>query len=85
MNSGACGAGSGCQEVLRRLEAFLDGELDETDVGELEEHLAECYPCTDRATFEEQLRSIVARECIEDAPAGLVRRIHDHLGVGHER
>ena len=73
----ACG--SNCEEALERLEAYLDGELPETDVRDIASHLTACYPCTDRATFEEQLRSIVRRDCVDDAPAALVDRIRVHL------
>ena len=73
----ACG--SGCEQALERLEAYLDGELPNTDVADIASHLSDCYPCTDRATFEEQLRAIVARDCVEDAPASLVDRIRTHL------
>ena len=73
----ACG--SQCEEALERLEAYLDGELPDADVQEIASHLTACYPCTDRATFEEQLRSIVRRDCVDDAPASLVDRIRVHL------
>jgi mycothiol system anti-sigma-R factor len=73
----ACG--SSCEEALERLEAYLDGELPDTDVRVIASHLTACYPCTDRATFEEQLRSIVRRDCVDDAPASLVERIRTHL------
>lgn len=80
MNTEDCGAGPRCTEVLERLEAFLDGELEGADVEQLEAHLSECYPCTDRASFEEQLRAIIARGCVEHAPERLVERIRLHLG-----
>lgn len=77
--SDGSGCGTGCQRALERLEAFLDGELAGEDVRDIAAHLTECYPCTDRATFEEQLRAIVRRDCVDDAPASLVDRIHSHL------
>ncbi len=73
----ACG--NDCEDALERLEAYLDGELPGTDVQEIAAHLTACYPCTDRATFEEQLRSIVRRDCVEHAPTSLVDRIRTHL------
>jgi mycothiol system anti-sigma-R factor len=76
---GASACGSDCQDALERLEAYLDGELPGTDVQEIATHLSACYPCTDRATFEEQLRSIVRRDCVEHAPASLIDRIRGHL------
>lgn len=71
--------GEDCQEALERLEAYLDGELPESVVPKLQEHLAACYPCTDRVDFEQQLRAIVRRDCVDRAPDGLVDRIQVHL------
>lgn len=73
--------GPECQEALQRLEQYLDGELPQTRVEEIKDHLAECYPCTDRATFEEQLRAIVRRECVEHAPPQLLDRIRANLST----
>jgi mycothiol system anti-sigma-R factor len=71
-----------CQEALQQLERFLDGELPEERVHEVKEHLTACYPCTDRATFEEQLRAIVRRECVEHAPPQLLESIRARLSTG---
>jgi mycothiol system anti-sigma-R factor len=71
--------GGGCEDALERLEAYLDGELPDTDVADIAAHLSDCYPCTDRATFEEQLRAIVRRDCVEQAPASLLDRIRAEL------
>ena len=76
----ACG--SDCQQALERLEAFLDGELPNTDVNDIREHLTACYPCTGRASFEEQLRSIVRRGCVDEAPPTLLARIEAKLTDG---
>ena len=71
--------GEECREALEQLELLLDGELPEDRVEEVREHLTACYPCTDRATFEEQLRVIVRRGCVEHAPDSLMARIRDRL------
>lgn len=71
-----------CREALEQLELLLDGELPEDRVEQVREHLTACYPCTDRATFEEQLRAIVRRDCVEHAPDSLVSRIQDRLAHG---
>lgn len=73
-----------CQEALAQLELLLDGELPEDRVEQVREHLTACYPCTDRATFEEQLRAIVRRDCIEHAPDSLVTRIQTRLAQGSD-
>ncbi|TVR35465.1 MAG: mycothiol system anti-sigma-R factor [Nitriliruptor sp.] len=80
--AGQHGCGDDCQDALARLESFLDGELPGTDIDDLREHLTACYPCTDRASFEEQLRSIVRRDCVEEAPAALIERIQATLSDG---
>lgn len=80
------GCGDACAEVLNRLEAYLDGELPDADLSELREHISECYPCTDRASFEEQLRALVRRGCADQAPPRLIERIEHalHEGVSPE-
>lgn len=74
--------GPDCEQALEELELFLDGELPVTEVERISEHLAACYPCTDRATFEEQLRAVVRRGCADAAPPELVDRIRTALDVG---
>lgn len=71
--------GTNCQEALTKLEAFLDGELPDHTVTDISQHLADCYPCADRADFESQLRAIIKRGCAERAPDSLVTRIRTHL------
>ncbi len=76
----ACGPA--CQEALDELERFLDGELPDSARGRIQQHLADCYPCTDRATFEEQLRAIIRRGCVDSAPTELIERIRETLRSG---
>jgi anti-sigma factor (TIGR02949 family) len=71
--------GEGCADALIRLEAYLDGALPEDDLQGIQAHLAACYPCTDRATFEEHLRALVRERCTESAPPELVARIRAQL------
>lgn len=77
VDESACG--TDCAKALERLEAYLDGELPETAVEDIASHLSACYPCTDRATFEEQLRALVRRDCVDEAPESLLDRIRRHL------
>lgn len=74
--------GAECREALERLELLLDGELPEHRVEEVRRHLTACYPCTERATFEEQVRVIVRDRCVEHAPDALVERIQARLSQG---
>lgn len=68
-----------CGRALAELEQYLDGELPDMELGTIREHLAACYPCADRATFEEQLRAIVRDRCAEAAPPTLVDTIRSRL------
>jgi len=68
-----------CREALRRLGAFLDGELGAVTRSRLEHHLAECEPCTDRRAFEEGFRELVRRRCVDEAPPALRARIMAQL------
>lgn len=74
--------GPDCREALADLERFLDGELPAGDIGRVKQHLSACYPCTDRASFEEQLRALVRRGCVDAAPPDLVDRIRSGLTRG---
>lgn len=76
-----CATGSevDCGRALADLERYLDGELPASELDTVRDHLAACYPCADRATFEEQLRAIVRERCAESAPATLVDRIRSRL------
>lgn len=64
-----------CPEALSRLERYLDGELGPSEISEISAHLAECYPCGDRAEFERHLRTVVRKTAMEVAPAGLIEKV----------
>ena len=68
-----------CDRALSELERYLDGELPRSELDTVRDHLAACYPCADRASFEEQLRAIVRERCAESAPASLLDRIRLRL------
>lgn len=70
-DANCAGTDGDCAEALEQLELYLDGELPGGDLGRIREHLAACYPCADRATFEEQLRALVKERCAESAPPEL--------------
>lgn len=74
-----CADDGDCTEALRELERYLDGELPGAKIDDIRSHLSDCYPCADRATFEEQIRALVRERCVETAPAGLLDRIRGHL------
>lgn len=49
-----------CEDALRLLAAYLDGELDDASDGELEAHLNKCRSCYSRAEFERRLKAQVS-------------------------
>ena len=63
-----------CTETLREIELYLDGEADDALRDRIDQHLADCTPCMDRADFRTHLKSLVRERCHED-------RVPDELGA----
>ena len=68
-------AASDCDEVLDRLQLFLDEECPSDVEDAVRAHIADCPPWFDRADFEVKLREIVAQRCKDAAPSGLLDRV----------
>lgn len=68
-----------CEEVVRRLLAYLDGDLDETTRAEIDRHLTACRECCSRLDFEKRLRTKIQESGKEEAPEELYRRIRKML------
>jgi anti-sigma factor (TIGR02949 family) len=69
-----------CDEVLRRLDDFVDRALSEAEIRRVEDHLAECVGCATAARFERALiDGIRARLRRIAVPAELRRAIHTRL------
>lgn len=67
-----------CEEALRLLAVFLDGELQGEPRGAVEHHLEVCRSCFSRAEFERRLRTEVGRlrrEEVSPAFQDRVRRL----------
>lgn len=71
--------GDQCQDVLDRIETYLDGECTNDVEAVVRQHLADCPPCGDRADFQEQLKAIIASRCRERAPQSLAGDIMARL------
>jgi len=65
-----------CNETIRELDAFLDGELP-SDVREhIHAHLGECIDCLQAFDFHAELKQAIRRKCSSDEmPPGLLGRI----------
>jgi mycothiol system anti-sigma-R factor len=59
--------GPHCEEALREIQAFLDGELDPSARSEVEHHLTDCNPCMQRVEFRRHLKLMVSSKCGGDA------------------
>ena len=71
-----------CEEVLRELYGFLDGELTPEAKKAIGRHLDECLDCLHVYDFHAELRIIIARKCREQSmPPGLLARVKDCLGM----
>lgn len=56
-----------CQAAERRLHDYLDRELSENEVAEVQQHLERCENCRARFRFEAGLRRLV-RQAVHDQP-----------------
>ena len=69
-----------CEEVARRLHTFLDRELDEGAIAEVQAHLDDCEECQSKFRFEASFkRLIMTRSSEQAAPAGLREKLAERL------
>lgn len=66
-----------CDEVMRQLFDFLDGEVEITAEDEIHHHIEECRSCFTRVEFEKQLKCRVQGAGKDSAPESLQNRITD--------
>lgn len=67
---------SDCNETLRELHAFLDGELSDETQAHIHLHLEGCVDCLQAFDFHAELKTVIQRKCSNDElPPGLLERI----------
>ena len=64
-----------CTEVLDRIYAYLDGELDTTDQSKVRQHLDECGPCLREFGLEDAVKKLIRKRCCDPAPADLRAKV----------
>lgn len=64
-----------CNNILRELYQYLDGELTDADRASIQHHLDDCSPCLEAFDFEAELRLVVRSRCMEQVPEALRQRI----------
>ena len=65
-----------CNETLKELETFLDGELTDGELADIRSHLEGCPNCLEAFDFHAELKQVIAKKCQSDPmPPGLLGRI----------
>ena len=65
-----------CNETIRELDAFLDGELPEDVRAHIHLHLNSCMDCLQAFDFQAELKLAIRRKCnTDELPPGLLGRI----------
>ncbi len=74
-----------CTQAVQMLHAYIDGELEESDLGAMKVHLRRCTPCEGAVEFEASLQAVISAKCSEKVPPELRQRLLDmcseHLGT----
>lgn len=64
-----------CNDALRELYEFLDGELTDERRRLIHDHIERCNPCLEAFDFEVELRHVIAAKCREECPDELRSRV----------
>ena len=64
-----------CNDTLRELYQYLDGQLSDDDRAHIEHHLDDCSPCLEAFDFEAELRLVIRHRCVDQVPDELRQRI----------
>jgi mycothiol system anti-sigma-R factor len=65
-----------CSEVLARVYAYLDGEIEDQSFAQIHQHLDECGPCLREYGLEEAVKRLVQKCCgSEAAPTALRTKV----------
>jgi len=69
-----------CADVLDRVYAYLDGELDEDLCGDIRKHLDECAPCLKEYGLDKAVKQLVAKHCgCDPVPEDLRARVMSRI------
>lgn len=64
-----------CEQILGRVQWFIDNELEAADAAQIMQHLDECAPCLDEVAIDRLVKALIARSCKERAPIELRQRV----------
>jgi anti-sigma factor (TIGR02949 family) len=66
-----------CEQALKRLVEFVDGELPHSEHDSVEQHLRICRNCCSRMEFETRLKERLSALSTKDAPSKTRDRVRD--------
>ncbi|MBX7153260.1 zf-HC2 domain-containing protein [bacterium] len=73
-----------CSEVLSKVYAFIDGQLDVKELEGFQEHIRLCLPCNELVKFEEKLvETIKKKGCHQksEIPSSLMDKIKQAIST----
>ncbi len=68
-----------CDDVLREVYTYLDGETEGELRVHIERHLDGCMDCLEVFDFEAELRQVIARKCKDPVPDSLRAKVLECL------
>jgi anti-sigma factor (TIGR02949 family) len=66
-----------CEEALKHLLEFIDGELSDSEQEGVERHLSTCRGCCSRMEFESRLKERLSGLSTDDVPSTTRDRVRD--------
>ena len=86
-DGGGCGAHSiSCEEALRLVHEFLDGELEDVSPAEVRAHFEVCQGCYPHLRLERAFREAMKRACArQTAPPELREKVERLLSEAADR
>ena len=70
-----------CEQTIRQVYLYLDGELTTFRRWQITRHLDRCPPCQHGFEFEGELRQVIATRCHDEVPPELKARIVEAIGL----
>ena len=67
--------GPECEKALENLYLFIDEEMDNSSVTEIQNHIDECTDCLGVYDLERVVKRLVSRSCSEVAPEPLREKV----------
>jgi mycothiol system anti-sigma-R factor len=75
-----------CEQALRQIELYLDGELASLERVDVERHLGACSDCYGHSEFQRRLKEMLRETCgCKDVPESLLERVQALFAERGER